>query len=56
MDNSFIRDIKRKSEEKQALIDAHSKTPHNFRDGGFGGHSQYWDSNYWDDQYEDCSK
>ncbi|MBQ8055846.1 MAG: hypothetical protein IJ270_03415 [Paludibacteraceae bacterium] len=57
MENQFIRDIKRKAEEKKALVEAHSKNSHDFRDsGGFGGHSDYWDTNYWDDQYEDCSR
>lgn len=57
MENQFIRDIKRKAEEKKALVEAHSKNSHDFRDsGGFGGHCDYWDSNYWDDQYEDCSR
>lgn len=54
MDNAFIRDIKRKTEEKQAQLVANSKRPHDFRDSGSSGHSEYWDTNYWDDQYEDC--
>ena len=49
--NKLIKEIERTVEAKLRLADDHSKNPRSFRDGGLGGHSEYWDSNYWDDEY-----
>ena len=52
--NKLIKEIQRIVDEKTRLANNQCKKPHSFRDGGFGGHSDYWDTNYWDDEYNDC--
>ncbi len=54
--NKLISEIKRIANEKKQLMENYSKNSRSFRDGGFGGHSEYWDSNYWDDEYDDLTK
>lgn len=51
--NKLIKEIQRVVDEKTNLEKNQCKNPRSFRDGGFGGHSDYWDSNYWDDEYDD---
>lgn len=55
MMNKLIQNIEKTVLSKKQLEEVHCKNPRTFRDGGFGGHSDYWDSNYWDDQYSDAS-
>lgn len=53
--NKLIQKIEETVLSKRMLEEKQQKKPYSFRDGGFGGHSEYWDSNYWDDQYSDAS-
>ena len=54
--NKLIKEIQRVVEEKSNLEKHQCKNARSCRDRGFGGHSDYWDSNYWDDEYDDGSR
>lgn len=54
--NKLIKEIQRTTKTKLQLEEQQCRNSYAFRDGGFGGHSDYWDSNYWDDEYDDASE